>query len=147
MEVTAAIRFITPSLGDVRGEVRDRFHYDKDGKVIFLQSWFRSMLRFGAQALGRAQKEVDDIQVDPLITGVVKVYKRYYKADAFKEHEAFLAGDEIRINFYLPNSIPIDLFRQILEIAGRYVGVSAYGFRQNFGRFVVVSIEKKLTSV
>ena len=143
MEVTATIRFITPCLGDERGEVRDRMRRDTSGKIIFLQSWFRSMLRFGAQAVGQAQQAVDDVQADPLVEGSVKIYKRFYNATAFKEHEAFLAGDEIRINFFLPNVISMELFHQILEVAGKYVGLSPYGFRQNFGRFVVVSVLKK----
>lgn len=149
MEVQATLRFITPCLGDERHETTDKMRRDSDGKVIFLQAWWRSSLRFGAQGVGRCQKDIDDVQADPLVDGQLKVYKRFYNGSSFKAHEAFLAGDEIKVRFCLPNQISLEIFQEILIVAGKYVGISPYGFRQNFGRFAVIAVDavRRLSNV
>ena len=114
---------------------------DKDGKIIYLQAWWRATLKFAAHAISRHYKEVEEIQADPLIDGKTSTYRRYYSLDGYKEHEAFLDGDEIVVRFMLPNKLSLEEFRQLLEVAGQYAGISPYGFKQNFGRFVVVSVE------
>lgn len=141
MEVSVRLRFTTPSLGDIRSSSRDLMRRDSNGKVIYLQAWWRATLKFAAHAISRHYKEVEEIQADPLIDGEPKVYKRYYSLDGYKEHEAFLDGDEITARFLLPNKLSIEEFRQLLEVAGQYAGISPYGFKQNFGRFVVISID------
>lgn len=142
MEVSVRLRFTTPSLGDVRSSSRDHMRRDVSGKVIYLQAWWRATLKFAAHAISRYHKEVEEIQADPLIDGEPKVYKRYYSLDGYKEHEAFLDGDEITARFLLPNKLSTEEFRQLLEVAGQYAGISPYGFKQNFGRFVVISIDQ-----
>lgn len=141
MEVTVRLRFTTPSLGDVRSPNRDTMRRDREGKIVYLQAWWRATLKFAAHAISRHHKEVEEIQADPLIDGKTSVYKRYYSLDGFKEHEAFLDGDEVVARFMLPNKLSIGEFHELLEVAGKYAGISPYGFKQNFGRFVVMSIE------
>lgn len=142
MEVIAHLRFNTPCLGDQRGQHRDTMRRDADGNVVMLQAWWRSSLRYAAQALGLFHKEVDQVQADPVIVGSTKLYKRYYSLTEFKEHEAFLDGDSIEVKFMLPNNLSVENFRELLSIAGRFAGISPYGFKQNFGRFVVVELRE-----
>ena len=140
MEVKARIRFTTPCLGAVRGQDMDRMLRDSSGKVIFMQSWWRSGLSYAANALSLNTRAIADIQTDPKIEGKLGTHKRFYKLDQFTLHEAYEIGSEIEAAFLLPNEIDIEQFRQILITAGRFVGISPYGSRQDFGRFEVVSV-------
>lgn len=141
MEVIVTLRFITPCLGDERREVRDMMHRDADGNIVFLQAWWRASLRYAAQAMGRFQGDVDKIQADPVVAGQTGIYRRFYNPTSFKEHEAFLSGTTMTARFCLPNTVAIDDFKELLALAGRYVGISPYGYKKNFGRFDVVSAE------
>lgn len=140
MEVMAKLRFTTPSLGNVRGERRNTMLRNREGRVIFLQSWWRAGLRYAAQALGRFQEEAEAIQVDPEIEGTTKIHQRFYTEKSFQEHEAFLAGDEIVAHFCLPPGLKLDEFTKLLELTGRYCGISPYGYKQDYGRYVVIEV-------
>lgn len=141
MEVLATIRFTTPCLGNVRGRELDEMLRDTHGQVIFLQTWWRSGLGYAAQALCRYQKDVTKVQTDPAVKGELSTYRRYYAPDAYKLHEAFDAGSVLQARFMLPRRMSLEGFRGLLETAGRYVGISPYGYRQDFGRFVVENVE------
>ena len=135
------LKFTTPSLGNVRGEVLDKMLRDPEGDVIFLQSWWRAVLSYGAQAYNRFEKEIDLVQTDPKVKGELSTYRRYWKPNEFKMHEAFLSGTEIEVRFCLPRAIGLEEFKALLTLAGRYVGVSPYGHKQDYGRFLVLSVE------
>lgn len=141
MEVRAKLKFITPCLGNERNEQRDMMLRGPNGKVVMLQSWWRSSLVFAASALGRFTKEVEHIQVDPEIEGTTSIYRRWYSSSSFKEHEAFLVGSEIEARFWLPSGLRIEDLRALLETAGKYAGLSPYGFKKDYGRFLVASME------
>ena len=141
MQVTATIRFLTPSLGNCRNERRDKMLRDQQGRVLYLQSWWRAGLGYAAQALSRFEPDVINIQADPVVEGHPEIYRRYYSESGFKEHEAFLAGAEMKVKFCLPNRISPEDFKELLTVAGRYVGISPYGYRHDFGRFEVVTVE------
>jgi len=140
MEVVATLRFLTPSLGNARGERRDRMLYSTEGEVVYLQSWWRSSLGYAAQALCRHQGTIDKIQADPVVRGPVSIHKRFYSPTSFKEHEAFLAGTEVEVRFMLPKKLRLEAFRELLETAGKYAGISPYGYKQDYGRFIVVDV-------
>lgn len=141
MEVEARIRFLTPSLGNCRSKELDRMLRDAEGNVIFLQTWWRASLGYAAQALNRRQTDVNQIQADPVLAGEVKRYTRHYSPTESKEHEAFLAGDEVLARFCLPPQVTLEDFRELLSTAGRYAGVSPYGYKHDYGRFTVLSVE------
>jgi len=141
MEVVATIRFTTPCLGNIRGDGPNRMLRNAEGKVILLQTWWRSGLGFAAQALCRYQKEVSEVQTDPVVDGELSVYRRYWAPDKYTEHEAFDAGSELRVRFMLPRKMDVKGFQELLEMSGRYVGISPHGYRQDFGRFSVVSVD------
>ena len=140
MEVSVIIRFTTPCLGNVRGSVGEMLR-DAQGRVIFLQSWWRAGLGFAAQALCRYQKEVAEVQTDPVVEGTLSNYERYYAPDKSQTHEAFDAGTTLRVRFLLPRKMDAKGFRELLKLSGKYVGISPYGYRQDFGRFTVESVD------
>ncbi len=114
---------------------------DKEGNVVFMQSWWRGTLRYGAKALNRFYDEVEQVQASPIVIGTLSLFKRFYAPDRFTYHEAFAAGDTVSVSFSLPDRIDAASFRELLEVGGRYVGISPYGYRDDYGRFAVVSVE------
>lgn len=144
MEVSAKIRFVTPCLGNERRDQRDLMLRNSDGYVIFLQSWWRCSLRYAANAIGRWQRDADEIQADPVVRGQTSIYRRFWNSNQYKEHESFLAGSVVEVNFLLPSTLGIDEFRQILTTAGRYAGLSPYGYKQDFGRFELLELVRRV---
>jgi hypothetical protein len=139
-EVTVELKFVTPSLGGVRCSDYDKFERDHNGNVIFMSSWWRELLRYGGQALGKHQELVLQVRFNPKIEGEVKRYKRYYAAAEFKEHEAFLKGDSIIVKAMLPTGLPVEDFSKIMKLAGLYRGISPYKYCDGWGNFDVVSV-------
>jgi hypothetical protein len=146
MEVIARLKFVTPCLGAERGGPgnTDRMLRGHNGRIVFMQSWWRTMLSTAAQALNRYVDQVEQIQIDPEVQGETGVYRRWWGNGCWKEHEAFLPGMEIEVCFLLPARPALNEFRVLLEKAGRYFGISPYGWRENFGRFDVISLRPKV---
>jgi len=138
IQTTVNIKFLTPCLGNVRKPDYDRFERSGTGAVTFLQSWWRETLSYGARALGKFQDSVLQTRIHPHIVGEVRRYKRYYNANQFTEHEAFLTDDVVSINAIIPDGMTEEDFKQILKLAGNYKGISPYGWREGYGRFTVV---------
>jgi hypothetical protein len=140
-EVVIRIRFTSPSLGNVRGQDCDRFQRDKaTGKVKFMASWWRDLLDYGAQALGMHQKEAKRVAFHYLVDGEPKIFRRFYKNQQYKQHEAFLEGDVIAVTAMVPEGLPLDSIKEMLNTAGKYQGISPYGWREDYGRFTVVDV-------
>lgn len=142
-EVVAKLKFITPCLGNKRRENKpNEMLRDPQGNVIFLSSWWNTILSYGARAFSKHQSQVKKIGWDQVVDGVTGVYRRYYTDVDYTEHEAFLAGSVIGVRALLPDTIPLEDFQCILEISGRYRGISPYGHDKGFGRFEVVEVSK-----
>lgn len=135
------LNFITACLGNVRREACDLMERDGQGNVVFLNSWWHDLLVYGSRALNRHQNTILQVRIHPHIQGEVKKYRRYYGPDKYKDHEAFLAGDEITIRAMLPDGMCEHDFREILRLAGGYRGISAYGWQNGFGRFTVKPLD------
>ena len=140
-EVAIKIKFITPCLGHIRRDDYDRFERDDDNFVIFMASWWREVLRYGAQALGKHQKLVNDVRMHARVIGEVKRYKRYFGAGRYKEHEAFAQGDTILVKAMLPTGLPPEDFDALLKLAGNYRGISPYGWKDGYGQFDCARLE------
>jgi len=139
-EVAVKIKFITPCLGGIRRPDYDRFERDGSGAVIFMASWWRRILVYGAKAFGKHQKLVRQVRMNSRIEGHVQRFKRFYAANRWTEHEAFMTGDEIVIRAMLPNGLPPNEFRTIINLAGEYRGISPYGWQDGYGRFEVSAL-------
>jgi hypothetical protein len=136
-QITVRLKFVTPCLGHIRKPDKDQFERDAAGNVIFMNSWWRKVLEFGAQAYGKHQALISAVRFDSVILGTVQTFKRFYGAQAFKEHEAFLPGTEITIRVVIPDGMVEAEFIEILKVAGRYKGISPYGWQDGYGRFDV----------
>ena len=146
-EVTARLRFITPCLGQIRRNDYDRFQRDASGAVIFMNSWWRQLLQYGARAFGKHQTLVMEIRVHPRVVGEVKRYKRYYGPHRFKEHEAFLDGDVVEVRCMLPGNLPVEDFNKLFTLAGQWRGISPYGWQDGYGQFEVENVTSMSTKI
>lgn len=153
-ELTVRLKFTKECLGDRRKKLpgsQDGKHWPcyvmprtPDGAIRFEAGWWRSSLIFAANILGRHHRAVKSVHFDVIIDGKTKsdfkdFYRRYLENDRWISHEAFFPGDVIGINCAVPNSITDDDFWQLMDLVGRYKGISPFGPRE-YGFFKVVSV-------
>lgn len=164
-ELTVRIEFTSPSLGHVKCKDNTRLsgrfvmlRCPRDGHVLFLPTWWQSNMRFAAQVLGRHQSDIQQIHWDSQVDGIPKRRKlgggryepvwfsRHYGNNSRKRryslHEAFHAGQFVGINCVVPSSIDDDGFRRLMELIGRYRGISAFRPGE-FGMFQVAAIQPR----
>jgi hypothetical protein len=146
LQANLHIKFVTPCLGNVRKlNAPDEFQKDHQGRILFLPAWWHPLSTFGSKLFSKHQREVKKIKWDPvvkIVSGKIGSYQRFYSPTDFKVHEALLPGTEIQIKVVLPSSIPLDDFKSIMELAGKFQGFSPYGHGERFGYFEVISVIK-----
>lgn len=152
-ELTARIRFLSPSLGNQKmrdGSGRFVFQRNPNGGVIFLPSWHNSNMRMAAQLLNRHQKEVQNIHWDINVDGVLKKnpwHKNHYRSQKshklrYSLHEAFHEGQIVGLNCIVPTAIKEEDFWQLMGKAGQYKGLSPWKPGEH-GFYEVVSIRPR----
>ena len=144
-ELTVRLRFTKHCLGNTKAkDDSGRFLMPRNpsGQVIFLATWHRANMLFASQVLGRHQDEVQKILWDITVDGNVprNRYRRYPgNGNKFVEHECFYPGQTVGINCVVPDTISDDDFRQLMQLAGTYRGLSPFHPTKN-GFFEVVSM-------
>jgi len=127
--------------------------------VTFLNTWWQAILKRAAELLCKHHTEVKKIRFaleveglsHPLedvteeidgkkVTTLRGHFHRYYKADRFAKHEAFFPGSVIELRCIVPQKISDDDFRRLLELAGKYCGISP-ACPNEYGFFTVESIQ------
>ena len=160
-ELAVRLQFTTHSLGN---DKRRRTVYDKlgkrkkntyfvfsrtnEGQVMLMPQWWTAILRETAQVLGKHNRHVGNIRFSLEVDGQPRpvpkqLYKRYYDTDKFSCHEAFYPGDVIGVTCLVPNEISQDDLWELLATAGTYYGISPARWEDRYGRFKVLSIEKR----
>jgi len=140
IEVAATLRFNNHCLGNCRYQKISKFLHDPNGRVMFLPTWWSAVLRYAAIVLNRHQAAVKQIDWDPIIVGEPRVYRRFYAQGRFTKHEAFYPGDSVTVHAVIPTEITIDEFKELLDIVGRYKGISPYRPEQKYGTFEVLAV-------
>jgi hypothetical protein len=145
----------------VNGRLRNHFLLLRNpgGHVIFMPTWWQAILAQAAEVFCRHHQEVKKVrfamEVDgkpkPLVEKTIqdrngndkKVlsghFHRYYAEKRFSKHEAFFPGTVIGVTCVVPASINDDDFYRLMELAGKYCGISP-GFPGEFGFFTVESV-------
>lgn len=144
IEVRIQLRFNQHSLGDRRTKQLNQMLRDPDGRVMFMPTWWKALMRYAAQVVNRHHDAVKDIDWAPVIEGTPREYKRFYAPQKFTLHEAFFPGDEIIVHAVLPTELPIDDFKELLEVAGKYRGISPYRKDQKYGTFDVIAVTRRI---
>tara|TARA_A100001015_G_C14739536_1_gene613082 strand:- start:80 stop:565 length:486 start_codon:yes stop_codon:yes gene_type:complete len=145
LEVQARIQFTTHCLGNVRNKKIDCFLKDpSEGRVMFLPTWWRALMSYSAKVLNKHHKLAKEVDWDPIVDGTPSEYKRFYKPEVFQLHEAFFPGDIIGVNAVLPTKLTVTDFWQLLDVAGRYKGISPYRPEPKYGTFNVQDVRKRV---
>lgn len=158
-EITSCLRFTTPSLGNKKAYVKN---VDAGGKawpvyymprvinseaIRFESSWWLSGLRYASQVLCHHQSDIQRISFDVAVDGqidtnVQNFYRRYLPdgPGKFVRHEAFKPGDIVMVHCVVPDAISDADFEALLNIMGRFRGISPYRQKQeDYGKFTVES--------
>ena len=150
-ELVVKIRFLRPCLGNARDRRDGSFRLPRtpDGSIMFLQSWQHANLRTAASILGRHQTEVDKILWDVAVAAPHYPdcwYRRYYTNGSGKQryiqHEALMPGQAVSISCAVPETISDADFLALMNLAGRYRGISPWKPGE-FGQFVVESVRPR----
>ena len=152
-ELTIRVKFTSPCLGSCRDkdskDGRLVFARTRDDAIMFMASWHSQNMRLAAKLLGRHQKEVDKILWDVSVessTPSYRWFRRYYAGRdgkrRFANHEAFMPGQVVSFNCVVPSTISDDDMVQLMNISGRYKGISPWKPGE-YGRFEVESITNR----
>ncbi len=145
-ELTVKIQFTNPSLGNQKGpNGRYTFQRSLDNKILFLPTWHYSNMVLAADMLGRHQETVKkicwDIEIDAKLHPNCFARHYYPKTNNGKErwsvHESLKTGQTIGLNCIVPSEIDDADFWSLLQIAGKYKGLSPWQPGQ-YGHYQVV---------
>lgn len=143
MEVTIRLRFTNYSLGDRRFKRISRMLQDGQGRIVYLPTWWDALMGYAAKVLNKYHELARQIDWDPVVDGRPTEYRRYYDEGKYTLHEAFEPGAEIGVNAVLPTGLTIEMFTELLDVAGRYRGISPYRQQKQYGTFEVVSVVRR----
>lgn len=153
-ELSVRIRFTNPSLGNEKDTKTGNFKFQRSpgnaGKILFLPTWHQSNMKFATEMLGRHHEDVKKIFWDIEIDGEVRekcLTRCYYKRTKsgkyrWSTHESLLKGQTIAINCVVPHEIDDEDFWTLLQIAGKYKGLSPWQ-PGKYGHYEVVSIRPR----
>ena len=143
-ELTVRIRYSQFCLGNSKGSQGNLLlPRDADGSLIFMASWHKQNMKLASQIYGQHQKAVLKILWDPKIDVVLQDtpwHKRTYLTRKGKSryvlHEAIFPGQCVGINCLVPPAISDDELIALMNLAGKYKGLSPFKPGE-FGRFTV----------
>ncbi len=153
-ELVVRIRFTNPSLGNEKDLKSGRFKFQRspgaDGKILFLATWHQSNMKMAADMLGRHHTAVKkifwDIEVDANLPAKCLTRCYYQKTPGGRErwstHESLIRGQVVGINCVVPHEIDDEDFWSLLQMAGKYKGLSPWQ-PGKYGHFEVVSVRPR----
>jgi len=147
-EVQIRLRFNRECLGAAKRRTNsDQIIYgflrDSNRRVMFLPTWWGSLMHYAAKVVNCAHKLVGQVNWDPVIDAPPhKTFRRTLNRGArYALHEAFLPGTVVGVKAVLPDGLNVEEFQELLEVAGTYRGISHYQPQDDrYGTFEVVSI-------
>jgi hypothetical protein len=156
-EVIARLQFIRPALGYAERRARSEqvvytWPRDPQQRLMFLSSWWHERMNYAAKVLSRYSALVAQISWDQAIgyDGNISQFRRDVWREkqgcmvrsGYAEHEAIRAGAEITVRAVLPSNLPLEAFRELLDIVGRYKGISPYrSDTEAYGTFAVLTVQ------
>lgn len=153
-ELSVRIKFITPSLGNEKNHKSGHFCFQRgpspSSKILFLATWQHSNMKLAAEMMGRHQEASKnicwDIEIDATLRE--KCYTRCYYQKAiggrqrWSLHESLMPGQTATINCVVPSEIDDQDFWSLMQIAGKYKGLSAWQ-PGKYGHYEVISIQAR----
>jgi len=152
-ELTVRIRYTQYSLGNVNAKGGNLdLPRDVEDDLIFMPSWHKQNMLIAVPIFGKHHKTIQQVHWDPKIDVVLRAdpyYKRTYqtkkssgKRKPYAIHEAIFPGQVVGINCLVPDKITDDDFITLMNLAGRYKGLSPYKPGE-YGRFTVESLQNR----
>jgi len=129
------------ALGE-RGASEPHFIFNKDasGRALLMQENWTRLFVYACKGLGISLDNAHAVSMDPSVEGTIERYRRYYdhkKPSLYKIHEAFLVGSKPIFKAMVDDPATVPQLRRMLEIGGRYAGLTVFGWRL-YGRFEVL---------
>ena len=136
------LKITTPILSSNRAE-DGKFYFEKlNGHTVIKKACFNAAKVMLFKTLGFAypERELQGIKIIPEIESSTapEVIDTYFRRITSR-HEA-LTGC-ITIKFLTPDSVGEELFTEFLSDIGAYIGLSPWGSRLGYGKFIVSSVE------
>ena len=156
-EVSIRLRFLRECLGSAkrqngRGQTVFYMLRDPQKRIMFLPTWWHSLMAYAAKVRNLGQQLVSGINWDPHVDGSVRGDWRRIVVPASRDskqraryalHEAFPPGSVIGVNAVIPDGLSIEALQDLLSVAGTYRGISPFRSQdENYGTFEVVSVKR-----
>lgn len=149
-EVLLRVQLTSPALGAARriggrGQVVFAFLRQPDGRIAIHELRWRSAAIEAATVAGLDQDAVTAVSWDTGVDGAVTYWNRHFPRRAgggsggYARHEALAAGTTVAVRCLLPDALSETDFQRLMEIAGRYHGISPFRPAE-FGRFRVLDV-------
>jgi hypothetical protein len=157
-ELSVRIRFTAASLGNEKDRKTGRFRFQRSpgpqGKILFLATWHQANLKLAAEMLGRHQEHVRrilwNIEIDAELREKCLTRCYYQKSPQsrmrWSTHESLVKGQTVGINCVVPTEIDDEDFWSLMQIAGKYKGLSPWKPGE-YGHYEVVSIRPRRNNV
>jgi len=157
-ELSVRIRFTDASLGNEKDPKTGRFKFQRspgpDGKILFLATWHQANLKLSAEMMGRHQDHIRrifwDIEIDAELREKCLTRCYYRKSPQSRErwstHESLVKGQTVGINCVVPAEIDDEDFWSLMQIAGKYKGLSPWKPGE-YGHYEIVSIRPRRNNI
>ena len=117
---------------------KDHFQRDSLNNLIWQQSWWYSAFTQAIELARVRGIKAADIHMNLAVKAPTELYRRHYGDDKFRVHEAIMPGSKVTFEAVVADHVTGSSLSSILDKMGKYVGLSPYGFRLGFGKFLVV---------
>jgi hypothetical protein len=148
-EFNIQIEFSQHSLGHVKQpDGSFKMQRDSHGVVLFMPGWHRSNMRYAGKILGLSNTVSDSVRWDVAIDGQPlkgPLFRRYFVRRGkrcYTLHETFVPGQVVGINCCVPPSFDEQQLLRMMNLIGRYRGISPF-LPTQYGFFNVVSIRPR----
>lgn len=150
-DYSVQIKFTSPSLGNAKEEKTGRFLFSRNltGKIVFLPTWHKSNMLLASRLLSMHQDVVKLIHWDIAVDVELREkrwHRVYYKNSSGRErysvHEAIMPGQVAFVNCVLPSKLAASDFLKLMELAGKYKGLSPWKPGE-YGHYEVVDVSPR----
>ena len=120
----------------------DHFARDSANRLLFQQRWWHSALST-AISLANVRLKPGDINLALTVTADTVQYPRAYTLRGehhTRIHEAIPPGTVIELEAAVSDHVTQSTLEEVMDKAGKFVGMSPYGHNLGFGKFNVLAV-------
>lgn len=142
---TFEIEFVSHCLAGGIGPdgTRDRFQRTSDNRIVAQPSWWHAALTRAITLSHLTDVRAIDITVEPTFEAPTELWDFHFAPKQSRCHEAIMPGTRVRFCAIVADHVTEQTLTTILDRMGRFVGLSPFGYRMGFGKFVLRSVQIK----